>query len=53
MCMNRAKKSKNNFFAFFLTSVAWIDSVSHMMAVLDIFQNLAVAIGHAQLNRHA
>ena len=53
MCINCAKKSKNNFFAIFLTLVAPIDSVSHMMAVRNIFQHLAVVVGHAQLNRYA
>ena len=53
MCINCAKKSKNNFFAIFLTSVARNDSVSRMMAVLNISLNLAVVIGHAQLNRCA
>ena len=53
MCINCAKKSKNKFFAIFLTFVALIDSVSHMMTVLNIIQYLAVVIGHAQLNRCA
>ena len=53
MCINCAKKSKKNFFAIFLALLALIDSVSHMMTVLNISQHLAVVIGHAQLNMYA
>ena len=53
MCMKCAKKCKDNFFAIFLSLVARIDSVLHMMAVLNISLNLAVAIGHPQLKRNA
>ena len=51
MCINCAKRAKISFFV--LDSVARIDSVSHMMEVLNISLNLAVAIAHAQLKRYA
>ena len=53
ICINCAKKGKNNFFVIFLSFVALIDSVSHMMTFQNISQHLAVVIGHAHLNRHA
>ena len=54
MCINCAKKvQKMRFLAFFSTLMARIDSISHMMIVLNVFQHMAVAQGHAQLIRYA
>ena len=53
MCINCARKSKNKFFAIFLTLVALIDSVLHIMRVLNISEHVAVVIGPTQLNRYA
>ena len=48
MCINCAKKEqKMRFLAFISTLVARIDSISHMMIVLNVSQHVAVVIGHA------
>ena len=47
------KEQKKRFSVIFLTLVARIDSVLHMMTVLNISQHLAGVIGHAQLDMYA
>ena len=53
MCINCAKKSKKWGFpgvsAIFSTLVTQIDSISHMMVVLNVSQHVAVVIGHAEI----
>ena len=41
------KEQKNRFLAIFLTLVTGIDSISHMMVVLNVSQYVVVVIGHA------
>ena len=54
MCINFAKKEpKMRFLAFFSTLVAQIDSITHMMVVLNVSHNMIVGKGHAQLIRYA
>ena len=47
------KEQKMRFLAIFLTLVTQIDSISHMMVVLNVSQHVAVAIGHARLINYA
>ena len=53
MCINCAKKEQKMGFpgvsAIFSTLVTQIDSISHMMVVLNVSQHAAVVIGHARL----
>ncbi len=57
MCINCAKKSKKWGFlgvsAIFSTLVTQIDSISHMMVVLNVSQLVAVVLGHARLINYA
>ena len=54
MCINVQKKcAKNEVFDLFSTLVARIDSISHMMVVLNVSQHMEVVKGHAQLIRYA
>ena len=57
MCINCAKKSKKWGFpgvsATFSTLVTQIDSISHMMVVLNVSQHVVVVIGHARSINYA
>ena len=47
------KEQKMRFSGFFSTMVAWIDSLSHMMVVLNVSQHVAVAKLHPELIKDA
>ena len=47
------KEQKMRCLAIFSTLVTQIDSILHMMVVLNVSQHVAVDLGHAQLIKYA